>query len=156
VVVLDELARIGMLKKESGWSAERYRLTARAIPYFFAESQHGNNPEALPYLCYSTIVPQRIVWTEAVRTERIGVVPRDAHVFEAAFEWTASPIAAWANDAVLRAHSVVLSPTRSPSVATFVQDGRNWNLAKLGPSEPPLGRIVDLSVWPHPFARARH
>jgi len=93
-------------------------------------------------------VPERVVWTKPIHADRVGA--RDAQVFEAAFEWTAGPPAAWANDPILRAHSVVLSPTRSPSVATFVQDGRDWNLAKLGPSEPPLGRIVDVSAWPPP------
>lgn len=146
--LLDALTRIGMLEKRGGPRGALYRLTPRAVPYYFAESRHGNNPEAISYLCYSTIVPQRVVWNDAIHPARVGA--RDAQVFQAAFEWTAGPAAAWASDPIVRSHSVVLSPTRSPSIATFVQNGSDWTVSKLGPAEPPLGRIVDTSVWPRP------
>lgn len=150
VVVLDELARIGMLAKESWPAGARYRLTPQATPYFFAESQRGTNPEAIPYLCYSSIVPQHVVWNRPLHTELVGFAQREAQVFQAEFEWTPSPVAAWANDPIVRAHGIILSPTRSPSIATFVQNDGDWYVSKLGPSEPPLGRIVDASVWPRP------
>jgi hypothetical protein len=146
--VLDELARIGMLSREAWPSGVRYRLTERALPYFFADDEHGNNPEALPYLCYSAIVPQRVVSNEDVHVENLHGAIDEAQVFRASFQWKPGPAAAWANDPVLRSHSVLLAPNADTLVAQFVKLGGSWRVLKVSAADSPLPILVDASVWP--------
>ena len=146
--VLDELARIGMLSRQSWPNGEYYQLTERALPYFFADDEHGSNPEALPYLCYSAIVPQRVVSNEDVHVENLHGTINEAHVFRASFQWSAGPAAAWANDPVLRSHSVLLEPNADTLIAQFVKLGSSWRILKVFAPESPLPALVDASVWP--------
>lgn len=158
VQLLDALARAGMLERQRGPHGSFYRLVPRAMPYYFADANRGNDPDALPYLCYSTIVPDHVLWTQPVHVERTAT--SDEHVFRAAFAWRAGPIAPWASDPFIRSHGVMLTPTRSPAVAKFVQHGSDWSIAKLYSAEPPLPLVIDTSVWPgapaHTRAHAPH
>lgn len=145
--VLDELVRGGMIRRAGGLGGATYRLAPDAIPFFFSENALGSNPPAYPYLCYSTIVPQRVVATDPIHTERLpsGV---DVQVFHATFTWTASEPAAWARSDFIRRHSVVLGPDENPLSAELVRGDGGWHVAALrGPiSQQP--HVVDASVWP--------
>lgn len=144
--LLDALTRVGMLGRQRGPHASLYYLTNAALPYFFADSGRGNDPDALSYLCYSAIVPERVLWTQPVHVE--ASTKGDERVFRAGFAWRGGPIAEWARDPFIRSHSVVLTPTRSPAVAKFVQHGRTWSLVTIYSAEPPLPVVVDASAWP--------
>ncbi len=133
--VLSELVRAHMVERTTVLGGFRYHLTMRALDYYWERTQYHNNPGGEPYLCYSTIVPQRVLWNQPVHTER----DRDGHpiqTFRAAFEWRASPIAEWANDPMLRSHSVILAPMFSPTIAKFVNVDGDWVIQ------------ADASVWP--------
>ena len=149
--VLDDLVRVGLLERDAfrGGGGVRYNLSTAALPFYYDENQHGNNPAHIPYLCYSTIVPTRVEWSSLVYRERARDGSHDVDAFDAVFEWKPGPVAAWANDPFLRSHSVKLGPTESPVTATFVNSDGDWTVAKLSTSFP-AGRVVDASVWPHP------
>jgi hypothetical protein len=124
----------------------RYHLTPRAVPYYFASNDYGNNPDDVPYLCYSTMVPLRVTWNQPVHIER-GADGSPVRVFRAGFEWRASPDASWA-DAMLRSHGVLLAPTQSPVVAKFVDWKGAWYIENI--ESPLAGRstVVDGAAWP--------
>ena len=147
--VLNELTRAGMLVRTKTSGGSRYHLTVAALPFYYDESAYGNNPDHIPYLCYSTIVPQRVVAIDSVRRDRLRYGSRDEDMFHATFEWTPRPIAAWANDAFLRSHSVMLGPAESPVTATFAKRHGEWTIAQLS-APTPVARIVDTAVWPQP------
>ncbi len=75
-----------MLQSSNTADGRRYFLTMRAMPYYFDRNDLGHNPERAPYLCYSTVVPQRVTWTQPVHVERDGSAPGNRQVFRAAFE----------------------------------------------------------------------
>jgi len=143
--VLDQLAQAGLVVKRRFPQGFFYHLTVRALPYYFDGNDFGNNPDHIPYLCYSRVVPDRVVWSQSVRAERAG--GRTADVFRAAFHWHASEIAPWAASPLLRSHSVVLAPTQSPVVATFVQVQSSWLIETIVTAGRPVPRLADASVW---------
>jgi hypothetical protein len=147
--VLNELARAGMLVREKTSAGSRYHLAAAAQPFFYDDSDYGNNPDHIPYLCYSTIVPQRVLSTDSVRRARLRYGSRDEDMFHATFAWTPSPIAGWANDAFLRSHSVMLGPAESPVTVTLAKRHGEWMIAELS-APTPVARIVDTAAWPQP------
>ena len=142
--ILDALARVGMVQRIAVPGGSHYRLTVAAMPYFYARNDYGNNPDAIPYLCYSTIVPDHVVWSDSIqRNARRGV-------FHAVFTWHASPPAPWAGDAFLRAHSVVLVPFSQTVVATFEDDGGEWSIVRLAqPDKSRLPRLAVSAAWVH-------
>ena len=145
--VLSELTRVGMVDSEPFHGGIRYHLTTAAQPYYYDESDRGNNPDHVPYLCYSKIVPQGVVTTDSVRRGRLRYGSHDEDLFRALFVWTPSPAAPWANDAFLRRHSVKLGPAESPVIATFVRSRGDWAVAELS-APSPVARVVDASAWP--------
>ena len=145
--VLEHLVSAGLAAKHRFPRGYRYHLTLAGMPYYFDGNDFHNNPDHIPYLCYSKIVPEDVVWTQPARSERIA--DRTADVFRAAFRWHASESAAWANDAMLRSHSVVLAPVTAPAVATFARSGKAWSVESLSSAGSPMPRLADASVWPH-------
>jgi hypothetical protein len=145
--VLDELARAGMIDRHADLPGSTYRLTPAAMPYFFSENAHGSNPPAFPYLCYSTIVPERVVATDPVHTMRLAG-GLDAQVFHATFTWTASEPAAWARSPFMRAHSVVLGPSENPLTAELVRTDGSWHVVTVRGPTSQQPHVVDASVWP--------
>ena len=81
----------------------------------------------------------------SVRRDRLRYGNRDKDLFHATFEWSPSPVAAWANNPFLRSHSVKLGPAESPVTATFADRHGEWTLVELS-APTPAGRIVDVSV----------
>lgn len=125
--VLNHLAHAGLLERRSVPGAFDYYLTTRALPYYYASSTYHDNRDSLPYLCYSTIVPDRVVWLQlAGKSAKLG-----GRWYTVSFEWKPGSTAAWANDWYIRAHSVVLPPLRSPVTAKLFYRNGNWNLASV-------------------------
>jgi hypothetical protein len=147
--VLDELTAKGMLVRTTAPDGNRYRLARAGSDFYYDDNEYGNNPDHIPYLCYSTIVPQRIMSTEPPRRERLPGASHDDDVFRAAFAWTPSPAAAWANDPFLRTHSIELGPTESPATATFANRHGDWTIVQLS-TPTPEGHVVNPSAWPRP------
>ena len=59
---LNHLTAAGLLVRSADASGFSYFLTPRALGYYYGSSSFKDNRDSLPYLCYSTIVPQRIDW----------------------------------------------------------------------------------------------
>lgn len=148
--VLNELARAGMLERQHFPGVFRYYLTMAGQQFYYDDSAYGNNPDHIPYLCYSTIVPQRIAYTSSIAPERYRDGAHDVDGFVAAFEWTPSPVAAWADNAFVRAHSVTLGPTENPMVAHLVDLDDTWAVIQLSGTASPTARVVDIGAWPRP------
>jgi hypothetical protein len=146
--LLNALARDGMLSREARRGGSTYRLTAKAVPYFFSENAHGSNPPAIPYLCYSTMIPERVTATEPVHARRLpsGI---DAQVFRATFTWTASAPAGWARAPHLRARSIVLGPSENPLTAELARTEGGWHVVTVRGPTSQQPHVVDASVWPH-------
>jgi hypothetical protein len=134
--ILDELTALGLLERIDLRDRLRYHLSARGSRYFYNENRLGDNSEHWPYMCYSRIVPQQVVW-QVTRRLNDGV-EHVAHVW-----WRATPPQTWVTP-FLRAHSVVLNPTEEPAVATVFVRTDNSIAAKL---EFSLPSVVDRSAW---------
>ncbi len=149
--VLNELTRAGLLDRDHHVPATwRYNLTNAGQRFFYEDSAYGDNPDHVPYLCYSTIVAQRIASVSPVARGRSRDGKRDLDTFVAAFEWTPSPVPAWADNAFVRAHSVTLGPIERPAVAQFQDVGGNWTITQLSGTQSPTARVVDAGAWPRP------
>jgi hypothetical protein len=149
--VLNELSRAGLLYRDDDRPGVfRYTLTAAGQQFFYDDSAYGNNPDHIPYLCYSTIVPQRIESISPIDRERSRRGAGDVDSFVATFEWTRSAVPAWANNAFVRTHSVTLGPTENPVVAEFENLDGNWTVTSLAATESPTARVVDIGAWPRP------
>lgn len=146
--VLDKLAQLNLLSREPRGNSVTYRLSESGLTYFFYDSRYRNNRVRIPYLCYATMIPDRVLRRSVPRLEQLRDRPGETLTFRADYTWHASPPAPWARDPFIRSHSVMLVPTQSPAVATFVKDGDDWRIERLAAAEPGLGRIVDPSVWP--------
>lgn len=136
--VLNALARAGMVERRVAGDDTFYRLTSRAVAYYFESNRFGSNPEHWPYLCYSSIVPRRVLWTK-----RDG-----AHSFRVSFEWEIGARASWANDRFLLKHSVILPPISNPAVAVFSDAGGWWHVTHLETPNAMMPRAVDAAAWP--------
>ena len=144
--VLNKLVKAGMVEKNRTPGGFRYHLTMRALPYYFDDNALGNNPDHIPYLCYSKIVPQRVIWNQPIHLEQSRDNVGRIEVFRVAFSWTSSPVGSWSADADLRSRSVILAPVASPTIVKFIKSGKTW---EIGSIEAPLRnpRLVDVSLW---------
>jgi hypothetical protein len=136
--LLNRLAREGLLTRSVGRNGWNYYMTTRALPYYYGSSVFHDNRDSLPYLCYSTIVPQHIDWLLPAASHA-GSAP-GGRWYKMQFSWTASRPPGWAGDVLVREHSVVLPPLTSPTTASVVYDGawyvdniydRGWMLPAL-------------------------
>lgn len=135
--VLAALHRAGMVTRVSTARSFHYRLTMRAMPYYVSGNSFGANPDHLPYLCYSRLVPTRII-----RMNRKGAVLR------VSFKWAVTPNAQWARVPAIRAYSVELPPVSNPAVA-IISRSRGWtHISRITTTAPMLPRPVDPAQWP--------
>jgi hypothetical protein len=141
--ILNELVRDGLLERTRWQSGSFYHLTLRALPYYYEDNAYGDNPEHMPYLCYSGITPNRVLWNSLIQHGS----------FHAAFEWRAATRASWAQNDFLRAHSVILPPVDSPVLVTFANVDGGWNITRLNAPHM-LPRVVDVNVWPRQSSAA--
>lgn len=125
---LNHLVRAGLLRRKTAPSGFDYFLTTSALPYFNGSSVFLNNRDSLPYLCYSSISPTHVEWVapDAAAPSRRGV-----KWYHVKFSWVPSAPPAWAHDPFLRAHSVVLAPITSPTIASIEYVDGDWTLANL-------------------------
>ncbi|HET7813485.1 MAG TPA: hypothetical protein VFL13_03855 [Candidatus Baltobacteraceae bacterium] len=144
--VLDRLVSRGLLDVHRSRGGYNYFLRPAAFAYFYGSSIYGNNHDSLPYLCYSTIVPQQIL---AMRPIAAPYRLRGANVqwYDVSFSWTAGGTAAWAADPVIRSHSVVLAPVRSPASARVYKLGRLWHITHIADRGPMLPVLANSSAW---------
>lgn len=144
--LLDALTRRKLLRRDDDAFGKTYHLTQASLPYYFAENRFGSDPDALSYLCYSSIVLDTVLRTEPVHVERSA--RGDEEVFRAEFAWHGGPVADWAQDPFIRSHGVVLTPTRSPAIAKFVHRDGAWTLTALSSSDAGMPLVIDVSAWP--------
>src|ERR1700680_1504944 len=128
--VLNHLVRVGMLVRSPRGAGYDYFLTWRAIQYYFGSSNYNNNHGSLPYLCYSTIVPDRILWVQRLSGAQSEGVTRGL-LYRVSFSWKASAPADWANDKILRSHSVILAPVDNPVIAKLWYYKGRWSLLNI-------------------------
>lgn len=143
--VLNHLVKAGLLTRTRTPSSYDYYLKYEALPYYNDRSLYGNNNGAMQYLCYSKIVPDRIVRLERIRppSEWTG----RAQWYQASFAWRVTVSAAWARDPFLRAHSVVLSPMSSPTTALMFYADKEWHVADISGKRWMLPRVADAAAW---------
>lgn len=125
---LNHLSAAGLLVRQPTPAGFDYFLTPRAIPYYYDSSSFRNNRDSLTYLCYSTIVPNRINWMHQLAVKRSHGTDR---WYTLQFSWTASGSPRWAQDPFLQAHSVVLAPTTSPTTARMVLRDDRWYVSNI-------------------------
>lgn len=143
VEVLNALARSGLIEQRYINNAIRYNLTERAFPYYFEGNDFGDNPDHLSYLCYSRLIPDRVVSSQAVHQLTNGRNAADA--VRVAFSWHASEDDAWANDPVIQSHSVVLAPTRSPAIIILASRHGELNVDRV--KYEPIDTLAQPSIW---------
>lgn len=136
--VMDALIRVGMLQRTSGRGATFYHLTPAAVRYYYDGNSYGDNPDHLPFLCYSSVLPTKVI--------RTGPILRRS--FRVTFEWRSSSPAPWADDSFLRSHSVLLPPLVTPTFAQFSKSQGQWYVQRIWTTQPMLGRTVEPSAWP--------
>jgi hypothetical protein len=146
VNVLNRLVRAGLLIRKTSLDGYHYYMTLAASHYFYAANLYRDNPDMVPYLCYSTVMPEKIVATGPVCLEQRG--RKTVRVFSVTFDWKASAPAPWANDSYLHSHSVILAPTQSPASGKMVYENGNWDMASFDDRESRLPTLADPSAWP--------
>lgn len=144
--VLDRLVARGLLDVKRQRAGYDYYLRPAAFAYFYGSSMYGNNHDSLPYLCYTTILPQQIVTMRPIPAP-YPLRVRNVQWYDATFTWTPSDAAGWASDPVLRAHSVALAPLNSPVSARVYRIGSVWHITHLETHDRMLPALADASVW---------
>jgi hypothetical protein len=145
--VLNALVAHGLMTRERARNGYEYHLTMAAVPYFYGGDNFDDNHGNLPYLCYSTVVPTRIAWGQRIHSEINEYAMIRQPVFRVAFDWTSSAPAEWANDRVIREHSVVLPPVFSPALAKLSYRFGDWHVPNIFSNDMNLPRVVDPAVW---------
>jgi hypothetical protein len=146
--VLSHLERAGIVSRQKMRRNTLYHLTDSGLKRYFDSNSFGNNPLRSSYVCYSTISVRTIQWKQPVHLEADPYRPGRVPVFRVGFTWSISGDPTWTPDAFIRAHTIVLGPPGSPTIAKFIQRDNSWELANLYPALP--DRIVDPSAWPSP------
>lgn len=143
--VLNHLAKAGLLERKRVASVYNYYLTAGALPYYYAGSRYNDNYGKMQYLCYSALVPSRLLWIQRIA----GPSHWRGHAqwYRVSFAWRASTPASWARDPFLRKHSVILSPVRSPALALMYYDRGVWHVGNLYDRTRMLPVVRDAAAW---------
>lgn len=144
--VLNHLVKAGLLRRERTPFSYDYYLQYDALPYYDDISWYGNNNGDMQYLCYSRIVPERIIRLEQIR--RPPKWAGRAQWYRASFTWRVSASAPWArNDPFLQAHSIILSPMQSPTTATLFRAGKRWHITNIYDTNWKLPKVSDAAAW---------
>lgn len=146
--VLNHLVKAGLLRRVRAASYYDYYLTYEALPYYYDTSWFDNNRGDMQYLCYSKIVPNRIVWSQRIRRPSDWSGP--AQWYRASFTWTASTPLAWARDPFLRSHSVILAPLKSPTIAKMFYLDKTWHVVNIYDKTWMMPKVSDAAVWNAP------
>lgn len=143
--VLNHLVQAGLLEKKRTPFSYDYYLTYNALAYYYDGSRFGDNIGDMQYLCYSNIVPEHLIWVQRIPAPADWTGP--AQWYRAAFTWKASAPAAWARDPFLRAHSVILSPLKSPTTAKMFYVEKTWHVADIYDRTWMMPRVSDSTAW---------
>jgi len=156
--VLNHLVQAGMLVRTARAGGYDYFLTWDAVPYYYASSRYRNNRGSLPYLCYSTIVPERIAWMQRIDNKKnVSVRVSGVQWFLISFEWQPSRLPSWASDQFLRSHSVVLAPITSPTTARLYFAHAQWHLLNIYDRGSKFAAPSRSGIWPTwPMIRDEH
>lgn len=149
--VLNHLVKAGLLIRKRTPFNYDYYLTYDALPYYDDRSWYGNNNGDMQYLCYSKIVPDRIIWLQHIQPPSDWTGP--AQWYRASFAWKVGPPAAWARDPFLRAHSVMLSPMKSPATAKLFFTDKTWYVADIYDRTWMLPKVSDAAAWKSPISQ---
>ncbi len=125
--LLKEFVKAGLVESQPARRGTWYRLTERAVPYYFEGNDFGNNPLHLSYLCYSTIVLDGLAWSAGAQA---GADGGDAHAFKVRFTWHSDSEATWAANPVVQRYSVTLAPTQSPAAVEVAKRDGSWEVAR--------------------------
>lgn len=144
--ILNHLVKAGLLVRKRDANADYdYYLSTNALPYYYGWSRYGNNNGKMQYLCYSHLVPDRLLWMQRIRR------PTDwrgrAQWYRVSFAWKASAPARWARDPLLREHSVILAPVKSPALALMYYAHGEWHVGSLYDRTWMLPELRDASAW---------
>lgn len=143
--MLNHLANAGLLVRKRDSSVYNYYLTTNALPYYYGWSRYGNNNGKMQYLCYSHVVPDRLLWVQ--RISRPSDWRGRAQWYKISFTWRASAPAGWARDTFLREHSVILTPVKSPAVALMYYARGDWHVGSLYDRTWMLPALRDAAAW---------
>jgi hypothetical protein len=132
--VLTRLQDKGLVIRSNSSDGASYYLSARGLQYYYDRDAYGNNPLHLPFLCYSALVPQRIV---AIRS---------GYERQVAFTWRSST-AEWGNDRSIESHSVFFQPVQSPAIAKLVRRNGDWVIVSLSAATSGYPQLVDADAW---------
>ena len=146
--VLNHLEDAGLLRRVRTPLNYDYYLTPNALPYYYDTSWFDNNRGDMQYLCYSKIIPDRIVWVEHIRRPSNWSGP--AQWYRASFKWRASASATWASDPFLRAHSVILAPLKSPTTAKMFYLDETWHVTNIYDHTWMMPKVSDATAWNSP------
>jgi hypothetical protein len=136
--VLDELARIGLLRSRIFSDGTHYNLTHEGWHYYYDRDDLGDNVEEWPFLCFSRMHTTSIAWSGPPVQERWSVSRR------VRFTWSSQVDAPWITP-FLKAHAIALPPVSNPVVVEARQyAGRQWQLADM---KFEFGLVEDRSAW---------
>jgi hypothetical protein len=144
--LLSHLVRAGMVSTRDVRGYVQYHLTESGFERYFDGDNFGNNRLHSSYVCYSKIVARSIEWKQPVHLEADPFGPGRVPVFRVAFTWSTAHDPSWTPDAFIRAHTIVLGPPKSPTLAKFILRGDFWELVNLYPGQP--NQFVDPGAWP--------
>jgi hypothetical protein len=143
--VLNHLVGAGLLSRTRDASVYEYYMTANAMHYYYGISRYDNNRAWMQYLCYSRVLPDRLLWVQRIPQ------PSDwtghAQWYRVSFTWKASAPAGWARDPFLRRHSVILSPLKSPTQAKMFYIDGHWHVANIYDRTWMLPALRDAAAW---------
>jgi hypothetical protein len=142
---LNHLMSAGLLDRKETPGGYNYFLKPQSFPYYFGSSLYGDNRDRLQYLCYSTIVPQKIVWSQRIPYPK-GSRKSKAQWYRVLFTWMPSSPAAWANDPYFRKHSIVLAPIESPTAAKMYYYRDDWHVVDIYDRTWMLPATVDATA----------
>jgi hypothetical protein len=65
--LLDDLVAVGVANRSSARRGWKFNLTLAAMPFFFDGNELANNPLREPFLCYSEVVPEKVLSVQTLR-----------------------------------------------------------------------------------------
>ena len=136
--VLDELARVGLLERQTMPDGMHYTLTHEGLSYFYKRNDLGNNVEEWPFLCFSHMHTTSIAWSGPSVREAWSESRR------VRFTWTSRTDAPWVTP-FLKAHAVVLPPVSNAAYAKARRYiGGQWRLDGMNFE---FGLVEHRSAW---------
>jgi hypothetical protein len=129
--VLNAMVAAGLLDRTSRKGSYYYRVTLKGKNYYYDGNQVGENPDHLPYMCYSRLALDRIV-----------AASRSGNEIHATFRVRIDRIAEWSDNPVLRSNRVELPPADSVEQAVLRRSNADWQVLSIRSASPMLPRFT--------------